>query len=57
MSEAEKANQESDVFLKQVRLKNYKSIIDAEIDFKPGLNIIIGNNGSGKTNFLTLEAV
>lgn len=52
MNEAEKANQESDVFLKQVRLKNYKSIIDAEIDFKPGLNIIIGNNGSGKTNFL-----
>lgn len=52
MSEAEKANQESDVFLQQVRLKNYKSIIDAEIGFKPGLNIIIGNNGSGKTNFL-----
>ncbi|RYY06952.1 MAG: hypothetical protein EOP43_04700 [Sphingobacteriaceae bacterium] len=52
MSEAEKANQESDVFLQQARLKNYKSIIDAEIDFKPGLNIIIGNNGSGKTNFL-----
>lgn len=52
MNEAEKANQESDVYLQQVRLKNYKSIIDAEIDFKPGLNIIIGNNGSGKTNFL-----
>ncbi len=52
MSEAEKANQKSNVFLKQVRLKNYKSIIDAEIDFKPGLNIIIGNNGSGKTNML-----
>lgn len=52
MNEAEKANPESDVFLQQVRLKNYKSIIDAEIDFKPGLNIIIGNNGSGKTNFL-----
>lgn len=54
MNEAEKANPESDVYLKEVRLKNYKSIIDAEIDFKPGLNIIIGNNGSGKTNFLVL---
>jgi len=53
MSKDKKENQESDVFLKQVRLKNYKSIIDAEIGFKPGLNIIIGNNGSGKTNFLT----
>jgi len=52
MSKAKKENQESDVFLKQVRLKNYKSIIDAEIEFKHGLNIIIGNNGSGKTNFL-----
>lgn len=52
MNEAEKANQESDVYLKEVRLKNYKSIIDAEINFKPGLNIIIGNNGSGKTNFM-----
>ncbi len=52
MSEAEKAKQNSEVYLKEVRLQNYKSIIDTTIDFKPGLNIIIGNNGSGKTNFL-----
>lgn len=52
MNEAEKANQESDVFLKEVELINYKSILKAEVDFKPGLNVIIGNNGSGKTNFL-----
>ncbi|RYE12994.1 MAG: hypothetical protein EOP34_09740, partial [Rickettsiales bacterium] len=52
MSEAEKANQESDVYLKEVELINYKSILKTEIDFKSGLNIIIGNNGSGKTNFL-----
>lgn len=52
MNEAEKANQESDIFLQQAMLINYKSILKVEIDFKPGLNIIIGNNGSGKTNFL-----
>lgn len=52
MNEAEKVNQESDVYLNKVELINYKSILKTEIDFKPGLNVIIGNNGSGKTNFL-----
>jgi predicted ATP-dependent endonuclease of OLD family len=39
-------------YLSRVRLKGYKSIIDTEVTFKPGLNIIIGANGSGKTNFV-----
>lgn len=39
-------------FLKDVKLSGYKSIIDTKIDFKEGLNIIIGKNASGKTNFL-----
>ncbi len=41
-------------YISKVHLKGYKSIRDLEIDFKPGLNIIIGPNGSGKTNFLEL---
>ena len=39
-------------YISRVHLKGYKSIRDMAIDFKPGLNIIIGPNGSGKTNFL-----
>ncbi|MBL7813700.1 MAG: AAA family ATPase [Saprospiraceae bacterium] len=39
-------------YISRVHLKGYKSIRDLEIDLKPGLNIIIGPNGSGKTNFL-----
>ena len=44
--------------ISKVHLKGYKSIRDLEIDFMPGLNIIIGPNGSGKTNFLeSIEGV
>ena len=39
-------------YISRVHLKGYKSIIDTKIDLHPGLNIIIGPNGSGKTNFL-----
>jgi energy-coupling factor transporter ATP-binding protein EcfA2 len=41
-----------DTFIERVRLQGYKSIEDVEIMFKPGLNILIGANGSGKTNFV-----
>ena len=40
-------------YISRVHLKGYKSIRDLSIDLLPGLNIIIGPNGSGKTNFLT----
>ena len=39
-------------YLSHVHLKGYKSILDTEVKLHPGLNIIIGPNGSGKTNFL-----
>jgi predicted ATP-dependent endonuclease of OLD family len=41
-------------YISQVHLKGYKSIKDLTIDFKPGLNVVIGPNGSGKTNFLEI---
>ena len=40
-------------YLKKVHLKGYKSIKDVEIELENGLNIIIGKNASGKTNFVT----
>ena len=40
------------VWLEKCRLGNYKSVIDLESSFRPGLNILIGKNGVGKTNFL-----
>jgi len=52
MSKANGTSAKEETYLQHVSLKNYKSIKDAEIDFKPGLNIIIGKNSSGKTNFL-----
>ena len=39
-------------YISKIRLKGYKSIKDASIEFKQGLNILIGPNGSGKTNLL-----
>ena len=45
---------ETPPYLKQVRLRDFRSVRDAKADFKPGINIIIGKNGSGKTNFVTL---
>ncbi|MBW4486861.1 MAG: AAA family ATPase [Trichocoleus desertorum ATA4-8-CV12] len=41
------------MFIKSFRLLNYKSYIDSELlEFGPGLNIIIGQNNSGKTALL-----
>jgi len=39
-------------YISHVHLKGYKSILDTEVELHSGLNIIIGPNGSGKTNFL-----
>jgi predicted ATP-dependent endonuclease of OLD family len=47
-----KAEERPRVYLNSVHLKGFKSIEDLTIDFKRGLNILIGKNGSGKSNFL-----
>jgi AAA15 family ATPase/GTPase len=43
---------EETLFLKEVSLSGYKSIQDVRIELMKGLNIVIGKNAAGKTNFL-----
>ncbi|TDG37580.1 hypothetical protein EZJ43_00345 [Pedobacter changchengzhani] len=50
---ANKKKEKYNLYLKNVLIENYKSIQLAEVILKPGLNIIIGNNSSGKTNFIS----
>ena len=38
--------------LKEIFIENYKSLKNSRVEFKDGLNIIIGKNGSGKSNLL-----
>lgn len=45
--------EDKDFFLKRAELSGYKSIKDVKVDFDKGLNIIIGKNAAGKTNFLS----
>lgn len=40
------------IYLNKIHLKEYKSIEDLKVDFQKGLNILIGKNGAGKSNFL-----
>ncbi|WP_184550616.1 AAA family ATPase [Mucilaginibacter sp. FT3.2] len=48
----ETAEERPRVYLNSVHLKGFKSIEDLTIDLKKGLNILIGKNGSGKSNFM-----
>lgn len=40
------------VYLEQLSLENYRNFSEFSINFDKGINIIIGPNGSGKTNIL-----
>lgn len=41
------------MYLSKIRIEDYKSFRDSgEIEFKPGINIIVGQNNSGKTALL-----
>jgi len=40
------------MFLKKIEIKNYRCIRDATIHFNKGVNILVGENNSGKTTVL-----
>ena len=45
------------MYLEKVHLKNYKAIEKLEMNLKPGINLLIGDNGVGKTTVLEGIAV
>ncbi len=40
------------MYLKKLSLTNFKNYDQAELEFAPGINCFVGNNGVGKTNIL-----
>ena len=40
------------MFLKNITAKNFKGFEDITVDFSQGINLLIGNNGSGKTSLI-----
>ena len=45
------------MYLEKVHIQNYKVIEDLNITFKPGVNLLIGDYGAGKTSVLEGIAV
>ena len=43
--------------LKSVSIKNFKGVKNMEIEFTPKVNLLIGDNGAGKTSVLEAIAV
>lgn len=40
------------MYISDISIKNFRNYESLNLDFKDGINIIIGNNGQGKTNLL-----
>ena len=40
------------MYLKNVTIKNFKAIADMTLEFQEGINLLIGDNGAGKTSVL-----
>lgn len=40
------------MYIKTLKLKNYRNYDEIEVNFDPNINIIYGNNAAGKTNLL-----
>ncbi len=42
----------ANVTIRKVEVRNYRSCVDTSVEFQPDLSVLIGPNGSGKTNVL-----
>lgn len=38
--------------MKRIKLENFRCYADQTIEFKPGVNLLVGDNGSGKTSII-----
>lgn len=45
------------MYLKNITVNNFKCFEDLTVDFSEGVNLLIGNNGTGKTSLLEALAV
>lgn len=45
------------MYLKNIKIMNFKAIVEQEINFEEKFNIIIGNNGVGKTSIIEAISV
>lgn len=46
------SNQKINLRLSSIRLRNFRKHASSQLDFANGVNILVGNNGQGKTNVL-----
>ncbi len=42
----------SDIMLKSIKIKNFRSLKNFNMEFNSGLNVIIGENDAGKTSLI-----
>ena len=54
-SDVERNWKEKVMILNKVTIRNYRAIEDMELEFAPGVNLLIGDNGAGKSS--VLEAI
>ena len=45
------------MYLQQLRLKNFRNFSELELRFEPGLSLLVGANGTGKSNLLEAVAL
>ena len=41
--------------IKRIKFQNYTVFEDQQMEFSPGINVIIGENGTGKTHLMKVK--
>lgn len=45
-------NTEPGMYLRNLRIQNFRSCYDVEVEFQPGITLLVGENNSGKSNVI-----